>query len=315
MLNLRTFDLNLLRVFEAIAHDRSVSRAADKLGMSQPAVSNALNRLREQLGDPLFVRTSAGMEPTPKADLLASFINQGMTAIRAGLTSGTAFDPATSRRRFHLLLTDVGAITFLPQLLSTLDREAPGIDLTVSEFAVSNYADLLDEGLADLAIGRFELSSALRSQLIHTSRYVVMLSKDHPDLAKDPAGRPAISYESYVAAPHVVVAPPGSSGDPIGHSLGHDGGRRRVALSVPYIAILPMVMRGTRLMATVPDALAGQLAAGGDLCLCSPPFSIDDNHIHQWWHKRLDTDAGHRWIRQLCADAGGHGLDDIVVPL
>ena len=304
MLNLRTFDLNLLRVFEAIHHNRNISRAAEKLSMSQPAVSNALNRLREQFDDPLFVRTSRGMEPTPKAILLTSYITQGLTTIRAGLTSGVVFEPATSRRRFRLLLTDIGAIAFLPEVLSTLGQAAPNIDLDVAEFAVSNYAELLDEGIADLAIGRFELPSFLCSQLVHTSTYVVLLSRDHPILHFDDHGNPTIDYAAYIGAAHIVVAPPGSSGDPVGEGLGIDGNRLRIALTIPHIAVLPTIMRGTQLIATVPDVLAKHLVADGDLCTCELPFPVKGNRIYQWWHKRNDNDEGHRWLRELCAKAG-----------
>ncbi len=306
MLNLRTFDLNLLRVFEAIYHSRNVSRSAAKLGMSQPAVSNALNRLRDQLDDPLFIRTTRGMEPTPKAELLASFIHQGLTTIRAGLTSGVAFDPAISTRRYKLLMTGSGAMTFLPKVMSTLSRVAPYVDLSVAEFAVTNYAELLENGIADLAVGRFELISSLRSQLIHTSTLVVLLSRDHPLLDRDEQGKPTISYANYVAAAHVDVAPPGAGGDPISDALGLDGTRLRVALNIPHVGVLPTIMRGTHLIATIPDVLAGDFIAGGDLCTCPLPFTTKTNYIFQWWHKRNDQDAGHRWMRQLFADAGGH---------
>ena len=304
MVNLRTFDLNLLRIFEAIITDNSVSKAADKLGMSQPAVSNALNRLRRELDDPLFVRTPLGMDPTPKARDLAIAINAGLMSIRAGLLAGMAFDPATSERHFTLLMTDVGQIVFLPTLLSALNRQAPHIDLHVMEAGVETYGDLLESGIADLALGRIGLSDKFEAELIHSSPFVVLMSKRSRLLADTGKERPTISREQYLDARHVSVLPRGSSADPIPIALGADSRRRKVALKVPHATVLPMILPETELLATIPQAAATNLLASGTLEAVPVPFEIRPNNVYQWWHRRNTADPGHSWLRQTLASAG-----------
>lgn len=304
MVNLRTFDLNLLRIFEAVMQDRSVSKAADKLGLSQPAVSNALNRMRRQFDDPLFVRTNSGMEPTAKAEQLAAAVAQGLTTIRAGLSSTTNFDPATSKRRFTLLMTDVGEIAFLPKVLPTLMRLSPGIDLTVAEFGIERYEELLDSGGADLAIGRLRLPDTLCSEAIHSSPYVVVMSHDNQRLTVDASGKPSISVEDYIDAPHVFVMPRGASGDPVTDALGDRAARRRIALSIPHAIALPMIIGKTDLIATIPKVCADQIVTSGALIQVPAPIFIEQTFVHQWWHRRNLNDPGHRWLRSIFATAG-----------
>ena len=303
MINLKTFDLNLLRIFEAISQDRSVSQAADKLGLSQPAVSNALSRLRRELDDPLFVRTNRGMEPTPRAEQLASVISQGLSTIRDGLGSRTVFDPATSERRFTLLMTDVGMITFLPVVLAELGRSAPHIDIHVREFGVERYVDLLDDGLADLALGRIGMVDNLCCELIHSSSFIVLLSRKNRFLEEDAEGRRFISLENYLRAPHVLQEPRGSIGNPIAQALGSRASERRIALSIPHATVLPTLIGDTDLVATVPEVCASNLVASGALCAVPAPFELENNLVYQWWHKRNTRDPGHRWFRRILATA------------
>lgn len=304
MVNLRTFDLNLLRVFEAVNIDRSVTRAADNLGMSQPAVSNALNRLRQQLDDPLFVRTPSGMDPTPKARELAKAVNSGLTSIRAGLMAGTHFDPAVSRRHFTLLMTDVGEISFLPPLLEAIGREAPNIDIHVLESGLETYGSHLESGLADLALGRISLSEGFEARLIHNSPFVVLLGKHNPVLrGSEPT---SISYSQYMTCRHIIVQPRGASADPIHAALGKDAKRRKIALTIPHATALPGIMRNTDLLATIPKVAADKLVAADHDSLTSVPvpFEIPENEVFIWWHRRNTADEGHAWLRETLASAG-----------
>lgn len=303
-INLRTFDLNLLRVFEAISRDGNVSKAADQLGMSQSAVSNALNRLRNQFGDPLFVRTRHGMEPTPRAAQLTEALLHGMSTIRSALSEGGTFDPAVSTHRFTLLMTDVGQIAFLPTILSRIASEAPHVDLSVIEYGLERYEELLENGTADLAIGRISLSETLMSEQIHSAPFVVLLMRDHPLLRRDPRGELVLDYASYLAAPHVSVRPRGATGDPVSQALGADARKRRIALSIPHATALPTIIENTELIATIPSVCARYLVANSALVTVAPPLAIESNHVHMWWHKRNSRDAGHRWLRQLFATAG-----------
>ena len=301
MVNLRTFNLNLLRVFEAIYRDGSVSRAAEQLGVSQSAVSNALDRLRHQLDDPLFVRSSQGMDPTPKADRLAAKLLDGMTTIRSALAEGTKFDPATSHRRFTLLMTDVGEITFLPTVLARLSQEAPFVDLVVIEQGLERYAELLENGTVDLAIGRITLPDNLSSESIHTSPFVVLLTRGNRYLKWSADGQPVLDLGAYLAAPHVMVKPRGMTGDLVEQALGSHL-RRRIALSIPHATVLPTIIENTELLATIPQVCASYLVANSSLIAVPPPFKIADNSVQLWWHKRNTKDPGHRWLRDAFAE-------------
>ena len=306
MINLRTFDLNLLRIFEAIYRDRSVSIAAGKLGLSQPAVSSALNRLRRLFDDPLFVRSARGMEPTPKAELLAEAVGVGLNILRAGISTTTSFDPANSTRKFHIVMTDVGELLFLPTLLQMLSEVAPHIDVSVVEAGVPNYEDLLDTGRADLAIGRFQLPASYSSKHIHTSAFVVVLRQDHPFVETRRNGALYISYENYLRASHISVEPPGASADPIERALAADRGKRRIALTIPHSTVLGAMIGGTQLVATVPDKCVEWLLHGNpSLCAIPVPFPVDKNLVYQWWHKRNDKDPGHSWLREHIERIGG----------
>ncbi len=304
-INLRTFDLNLLRVFEAIHRDRSVSVAADKLGLSQPAVSSALNRMRRLFDDPLFVRSTGGMEPTRKAILLAEAVGLGLNIIRAGVATSTSFDPSSSTREFRIAMTDVGEITFLPRLMQTLARSAPNIAIHAVEHGLVNYEDLLETGEIDIAIGRFQLNSSFSSQHIHSSKFSVLLRSDHPLIEHSQDGTPALSYERYLQASHVTVQAPGASRDPIARALGSDRSKKRNALSVPHSVVLAEIVEGGEFVATVPDKSVNWLLHGRpDLCAVPLPVDVETNIVCQWWHRRNDKDPGHLFIRGILAEIG-----------
>lgn len=297
MTNPNAFDLNLLRVFEALVHEGSVSSAANRLGLSQPAVSNALGRLRAILGDPLFVRTRNGMEPTAFALQLRAPVQEGMAQIRAGLSQVTSFDPATSDRTFRLLMNDVGVASFLPVVMRGLAEKAPGINLKIDEMDLADYEDALDSGAAELAIGRVMLSESFRSEFILKSVYVAVLRPDHPLLLRRGRKRPILTLERYLAGKHVMVHPRGATSNPVERTLDAMRLNRRVALHVPHATSLVSVLPGTDLIATVPDGCIGFLCADGRLTWVELPIRIEPNLIYQWWHKRHEFDAGHRWLR------------------
>lgn len=304
MHNSTTFDLNLLRVFDALVREGSVTAAANRLGLSQPAVSNALNRLRGLLGDPLFVRTRHGMEPTPFALRLHSPLQEGLAHIRAGLSQVMTFEPATSDRTFAILMNDVGAASFLPAIVQGLLREAPHVDLQIRELDHAAYEDALDSGTADLAVGRVMLSDAFRSELLQKSFYVALLRPDHPALTmKD--GHPAISLEDYTAADQVIVSPRGATSNPVERAMLAMRLHCRVVLNLPHATSLYNIIPGTDLIATVPDRCEEFLCRDGRLISVALPLRIEPNMIYQWWHKRHDHDAGHRWLREFVSNAIG----------
>ncbi|MDF2117711.1 LysR family transcriptional regulator [Roseiarcaceae bacterium H3SJ34-1] len=301
MINPNTFDLNLLRIFEALMKDGSVSVAADRLGLSQPAVSNALNRFRELLGDPLFVRTRNGMEPTALALNLRDPFQHSLATIRAALRQSLAFEPAVSDRTFTLIMVDVGEITFLPHLMATISAAAPSISLRVLELGREDYEDYLESGSADMAIGRVTLRDSFRSQQLITSPYVVILDSNHPSIDIAPDRTRSITYEAYLAARHIAVLPRGATGNPVDRALTRDAKERQVALSIPHTMVLSAILPGTGMIATVPETCVRALCSDGRLCSVTLPFDAEPSHVLLWWHKRHEEDAGHRWLRTLIA--------------
>jgi DNA-binding transcriptional LysR family regulator len=297
--NLNRLDLNLLRVLEALLIERSVSAAADRLGLSQPATSNALRRLRDLTGDPLFVRTRHGMEPTPAARLLGEPVRDGLATIRAGFARSASFDPRTARRTFTLLMNDVGASSFLPPVLRRLAAEAPFVDLAVLDRDLADYADALESSAADLAVGRITLSGAFRQRHVVTSPYVVVLSERHPRLARGRDGSGRLSLAAYLGAPHIVVSPRGATGNPVERALAERGHERRIALRVPHVSTLAAILPGSDMVATVPDRCVPTILRGLPLISVPLPFALPPNEVHQWWHPRHDHDPGHAWLRSM----------------
>jgi DNA-binding transcriptional LysR family regulator len=302
MINLQGFDLNLLRVFDALVRERSVARAADRLSLTAPAVSNALKRLRVAFDDPLFVRTRHGMEPSELALKLCAPIQDGLYSIRTALTSTVKFDPKSSARQFRLLMNDVGIAAFLPGVVQRLTRAAPGVDLVITERDHADYENALDSGTDDVAVGRVRLSAAFRSELIATSENVAVLCRDHPALRRDSHTRPRLTGAGYTAARHVEVAPRGAVPNRI-EGASRASRQRRIMLSVPHATTLGTVLPGTDLIATVPDRCIDFLCADGRLTWVPLPFATRPNLVYLWWHRRKDSDPGHGWLRGLIRDA------------
>lgn len=303
MHNRNTFDLNLLRIFDALVREGTVTAAADRLGLSQPAVSNALNRLRLLLGDPLFVRTRHGMEPTAFALRLCSPVQDGLAQIQSGLSQVVTFDPATSDRTFTALMNDVGAASFLPAVTKGLLRVAPHVNLHVRELDHADYEDALDSGTADLAIGRVMLSETFRSEFLLKSTYVAVLRPDHPALTRKRGVRPFLTLDSYMAADQVAVSPRGATSNPVERAILKMHLNCRIMLNVPHATSLYNIIPGTDLIATVPDRCVEFLCRDKRLTWAELPIRIEPNMVYQWWHKRHDHDAGHRWLRDFMSDA------------
>ncbi len=289
------FDLNLLRVFEALHRDRSVSLAAEALGLSQPAVSNALSRLRAALGDPLFVRTRGGMEPTPFALSLREPIHDGLQQVRAALGQKASFDPLTCSDVRTLIMTDVGEASFLPSLMQALAERAPNLGLKVIERAAQDYEASLDSGEADLAIGTVTLSSSFRSAHLRRGTYAAVFAAGNPilDMGQAP------SLDAYLAANHIAISPGGQTGNPVDDHLTSIGLHRKIVLTIPHAMALATLLPNGRLVATVPDRCAVSLTRDTRLRWAGLPFEMPESEVCLWWHKRSDADPLHVWLRAL----------------
>jgi DNA-binding transcriptional LysR family regulator len=285
-------DLGTLRALARLLDERSVTRAARALGLSQPAVSHALARARAALGDPLLVRAGARLVPTPRAEALREPLARALADLGEALSPPAPFDPAASARSFALASADLAALALLPPLAARLGREAPGVSLRVVP-AAEVFGALAGGGL-DLSLGRHaDAPAGYRRQRLFAERFVCVARADHPAFR----GRPSV--ETWAALRHVAVAPGGRPGTLVDGALARVGLERRIALAVPHFLVVPHVVAESDLVATLPRRVAMRVARPLGLALHPPPVELERFEIFQLWHERSDGDAGHRWLRGL----------------
>lgn len=290
-MNRGEIDLNLLRVMQAVDQEGSVTRGAQRLGLSQPAVSNALARLRRVLGDPLFVRSSRGMEATPRARKALDALDVALGLIRQGLRDASAFDPARAEEAFDLLISDLGELVYLPALMRHLEACAPRVKIKVRQLARSSYAEALEAGAADVAIGYLAAPrGSLRARRLFTDGFVCMVRAGHPALDEP------FTLERYLALSHILVARRGSQDGPVSAVLAGLGVERSVALTIPHFAAAPQVIAASDLAVTVPSQL-GHIYADAGITTLPLPFATPSVQISIYWHERLHADPANRWLR------------------
>ncbi len=285
-------ELKLLRLFDVLYTTRSVTRSAEQLGQSQPTVSIWLARLREQLGDPLFVRTPAGMLPTPRADALIGPTRSILESLRRLASQGDAFDPATAQRRFRICMTDASHITLLPPLLARLRAEAPGVQLAAARMD-GQTAQALASGEADLAVGYAPwLQTGIYQQTLFQQDWICLASPTHPRLAQ----RRKLSLDTYQAQPHVTIAA-GTGAHLLDEALTRAGVVRTVQLELPSFLGLAPIVSATDLLVTLPRQIGETLATLGGLKVFDCPVPVETFQVRQHWHARYHQDAGNRWLR------------------
>lgn len=289
-------DLNLLHVFDTIYQERNISRAAQSLGLAQPTVSNALARLRQAVGDPLFVRTHLGMEPTPRAVEMAPTVRQALALLHGSLRARRSFEPACADRTFTLFLTDLGEAFFLPRLLNRVRQVAPGIRLHTLPMPERDPHAALESGEVDLAIGNLpDLPQGFYQQRLFKEYYVCIARDDHP------LWRSRSSARRLRDAYHAVVQPQGTGHSAVEKALARLGLQDRIALRVQNFLVLPSIVRNTDLVAMIPHSAAGQLAMAG-VGIHPAPIALSDFVVRQCWHERFHADAGNQWLRQQIAE-------------
>ncbi|MBK7988909.1 MAG: LysR family transcriptional regulator [Comamonadaceae bacterium] len=290
-------DLSLLLVFEAVYAERQISRAAQRLGLAQPTVSNALGRLRRLTGDALFVRTGRGMEPTPHAERLAAPLREALAMLRGTLQARSQFDPAHDRRHFTLFLTDLGEAFFLPRLLARLRDAAPGVTLTTLPMPDLNPQAALERGEVDLAIGNLpDLAPGFYQQRLFREHYVAIMRPDHPLLGG------AMNAERFAVAHHAVVVPHGTGHSAVEQALVDRGLASRIVLRVQNFLVLPAIVSNTDLIALVPRSAALTLAVNHSLGQLPSPIEVPAFVVRQCWHERFHGDAANQWLRVLVAE-------------
>jgi len=294
-------DLNLLRVFDAIYQTRSVTIAATNLHLTQPAVSKHLNRLREVLEDPLFVRTSDGMAPTPRAEAIAGPLRQALSDVRKTIESHLEFDASKSDRTFRIFMSDLGQMVLLPKLVELIAREAPSVNVhTVQVPAARMRAVALESGDVDLAVGYFEeFEGSIRCQVLFEEHYVGMVRANHPTI------NGPISFEQFLTTPQLVYQPSGgghgSQETMVDKAFWAAGVERRVAVRLAHTMGISSMVSSTDLLVVVPHRLARACDGLINVTIFELPIDIPKFQIAQYWHDRFHADPANRWLRGLFA--------------
>jgi DNA-binding transcriptional LysR family regulator len=292
------FDLNLLLVFEAMLIHQNVSTAAAHNGFTQSAMSNALGRLRREVGDPLFVNTHSGMLPTPRALELAKPIQQALALVRASMEKPKGFDPRQSRRTFRISMTDVGEMVFLPSLVKRLDESGATIELETVQLPVSDIPRQLESGEIDLAAGYFpSLAKSIERDVLFREHYVCLARRSHP-LAKGGV----LHLKDFLAGSHVLIESLGSGHKIIERKLKDEGIKRDVSLRIPHFSVVPMIVASTDRIVTVPSRVANILFKQVKVQVLPLPIKIPSFDVSLFWHTRFADDLSIQWLRGLMAE-------------
>ena len=289
MNDLRRIDLNLLVILDALLSEQHVTRAAERLHLSQPAVSHALARLRDMLGDPLLVRQGGTLVPTARALELAAPLAEALAQVQA-LLAPNCFDPTSAKRRFRVAMSDYSAAIFLPGLVRVLRHEAPGIDLQIIQASREGMVDGVLNGDLDLAAGVFpDMPAELRTTPLFEEHYTCLVDRR----SLPPSG--VLDLPTYLSRPHVLLEMRGSGTPEIERALSAIRERRHVAISLPHWGIAPQLIQGTDLILTVSSQ--GLLNIDSrHLLVVPPPFHIPSFGFVLAWHKRRAGDGALQWL-------------------
>jgi DNA-binding transcriptional LysR family regulator len=291
--NWRLLDLNLLVVFDAVAQDRSVTRAAMRLGMTQPAMSHALARLRQALGDELFVRTPAGMDATPRAQQLIDPVRIALQSLRGALDNAGEFIPAETERSFKIAVNNHAALVVAAPLATAAIAEAPRIRLDFRPSGTLDTPELLDRGELDLAIGnRAAPAERFADTRLFHDHFVALLRKTHA--AKAHAGQ--ISLDTLASLPHLAVSSTGENTVFVDSELEKHGLARNVVLRAPLLAAASSLLQSD-IVAVVSERAAREFARNLPLQVLTLPFRSPDVVTCMLWHRRHGDVPAHRWLR------------------
>ncbi len=295
-MNLSSVDLNLLLAFDALMTHRNVTSAGAAIGLTQPAMSNALSRLRRVFNDPLFIRGGGSMTPTSRAQAAHPAVRTALDQIQGALDGVENFDAKSANRVFHVAIAEDAAFYILPRLMERLGLEAPGIDLKILSTAYVPGYQLVADGTAELAVGiaPHKLPKELAMRTIFRERIVCIGRHGHPALRK-------LTLERFVAARHVSVQPSVRGASRVDVALGALGHSRRVALSVPHFLMVPFLLPGTDMLGVVAERVALHFAPIVGLEIRPLPFVVPDYQPAMVWHRSYERDAGHTWLRKVIA--------------
>jgi DNA-binding transcriptional LysR family regulator len=304
--NFRTLDLNLLRVFDAVMAEGSLTRAAERLAMTQPAASHALKRLHTAVGEDLLLRTAFGMRPTARAEVLWPQVRAALNQLQGAL-SPRSFDPAQDAASFNIAMADATAAMLLPQLISAMEAERALANIRVLPLTTRDPRRLVEEGDADVAVGYFPTAIAaivaqgedatLHHRQLYSTEYVCVMRRDHPL-----AGQP-LTLEAFVAAHHLLVSFSGRPHGFVDEALATLGLQRRIMLTVNQFATAGSVVARSDLLTVLPLEFLPATGTGHRLVEKPLPLSLAAVNVEMMWHLRKDDDPAHRWLRERLLDA------------
>jgi DNA-binding transcriptional LysR family regulator len=285
-------DLNLLVAFDAIYRSRNLTAAGRGLGLSQPAMSHVLGRLRAIFDDPLFVRLPRGLHPTPVADEVAPVVMEALGMIRGSLDRRT-FDAATSTRIFNIGMGDIAEVVHLPQLVRELHNVAPHVRLNTKMIPAARVRDALGEGEVDVATGDYDLGAGCREVKLYDAKYACVLRADHPAVGA------RLTLKQFRAAEHVLIKPPGLShhGENLERALSSRNVAARVAVQISHFHGVAALVTSTDLIATVPSRLAESMKHLAGVKVFPPPIPLPKIKVSLYWHERFHRDPGNVWLR------------------
>ncbi|MCM5681866.1 LysR family transcriptional regulator [Schlegelella sp. S2-27] len=300
-MSFRTLDLNLLRVFDQVMAEQNLTRAAERLAMTQPAVSNALKRLREALGDDLVVRTAFGVKPTPRAEALWPDVRSALARLREAIDP-TVFDPETSEASFRLAMADATAATLMPPLVADIEQQRALVNVRVLPLTTRDPRMLLEHGEVDFAIGYFpDAVAALSSQgvnaTLHHERlwddeYVCVMRKGHP-LAEG-----ELTLDAFCTAHHLLVSFSGRAHGFVDQALAALNRTRRIVLTVNQFFTAGRVVTHSDLLTVLPRQFVPATGMARELAIQPLPLALQGVHVEVLWHQRHDRDPAHRWMRE-----------------
>jgi DNA-binding transcriptional LysR family regulator len=297
MMHLGGVDLNLLPLLDALLTERHVTRAAKAVGLSQPAASRALGRLRLVFGDPILVRSGGGLVLTPRAETLRDPVRRALGLVEGAIAAPSRFDPASTRRTARFMSDDYSELVLLPGLLDRLTRKAPGLDVWVHPLHGSSTQPLL-EGEADFMIMPVRegerLAPGVRSDPLYSDRFVCMVKEGHP-VAKKP------TLDRFLAARHAFIAPRARRGGPVDDALAARGKERHIALTVPHFLVMPFLVASSDLVLTLGERIARLYARFLPVVLFEPPLPLPGFTIGLFWHEKDANDPALAWLREQIA--------------
>jgi DNA-binding transcriptional LysR family regulator len=287
-------DLNLLVTFEAIYRSRNLTAAGRGLGLSQPAMSHALGRLRHTFSDPLFVRLPGGLRPTPLANEIAPALTEGLAVIRGSLQPKT-FEAAESLRVFNIGMGDIAEVVHLPQLVREVHTIAPHVRLNNNMIPGPHLGDALGDGEVDVATGIYQLGAGCRDIALYESEYACVLRADHPAVGAK------LTLKQFKSAEHVLVAPRGASqhGQIIERALTNRKVNARIAVQVSTFHGVMALISNTDLIATIPGRLAQSMQRATNIKVLPPPITLPKIKVSLYWHERFHREPGNAWLRSV----------------